>query len=248
MNQAKRIIKDIAHRPWDLPQGKWTYYQEWNRTLFLHWKIPTDILQPFVPRGLVLDKFDNKTWVSLVAFTMEKIRPSGLPSIPAISDFHELNLRTYATLEGKPGVYFLHLFAQRYFSGWLAKMLSGLPYEKSEIRRTHDDARQIYSVFNAKRAFKLNAEFIVGNGIEFKSALDNWLTERYCLYFDQANNLFRYEIQHSEWMLKHINLKRLTLDSRLQHFPFERMPDLTHYSEGVKVLAWPRRLVKSDLS
>src|ERR1700733_5532268 len=103
MNKANQIIQDLAHRPWDLPLGKWAYYQEWNRSLFLHWKIPTDILQPFIPSGLILDKFDMEAWVSLVAFTMENIRPRGFPAIPALSDFHEVNLRTYVTVNGKPG-------------------------------------------------------------------------------------------------------------------------------------------------
>jgi uncharacterized protein YqjF (DUF2071 family) len=151
MNKANQIIQDLAHRPWDLPVGKWAYYQEWNRSLFLHWKIPTDILQPFIPRGLILDICDMEAWVSLVAFTMENIGPRGFPAISALSDFHEVNLRTYVTINGKPGVYFLSIAAQKHLSAWLAKMLSGLPYEKSEISREQNDAFQTYSLFNRKR-------------------------------------------------------------------------------------------------
>ena len=159
MNKTSWIIQDAAHKSWGLPPERWAYYQEWNRSLFLHWKIPTDTLQPFIPKRLILDTFEKESWVSVVAFTMENIRPRGLPSIPVISDFHELNLRTYVTIDGKPGVYFLHISAQKQFSAWLAKRLSGLPYEKSEIIRTQNDNLQTYYLYNRKQAITLEVEF-----------------------------------------------------------------------------------------
>ncbi len=206
--------------------------------------MPTGLLLPFIPDGLTLDRFDNETWASIVAFTMENIRPRGLPAVPAISDFHELNLRTYVTDDGKPGVYFLHISAQKAFSTWLAKRLSGLPYQQSAIIRKQKDANPTYTLINRKKAFSLNAEFVVNDRIKVKSALDIFLTERYCLYFDRGKQLFRYEIHHPEWKLNHVDLKRLTISSTLLNMPFYRMPDSIHYSEGVKVLAWGRRLVR----
>ncbi len=250
MNNPKQIIQDIAHRPWGLPQGVWAYYQEWNRSLFLHWKIPTDILQSFIPHRLILDTFDKESWVSVVAFTMENVRPRGLPPFSPISDFHELNLRTYVTTDGKPGVYFLHISAHKQFSAWVAKRLSGLPYEKSEIHRTLNDGIHTYALFNRKQRIALKAEFTLKDGIRTKSALDSWLTERYCLYLDRGNKLIRYEIHHSEWKLYHIDLQKFIIDPSvlstinpgLRNLPLVGKPDMMNYSEGVKVLAWSRRL------
>ena len=39
-----QIALDAEHIPFDLPEGKWSYYQEWNKVLFLHWKVPFNIL------------------------------------------------------------------------------------------------------------------------------------------------------------------------------------------------------------
>lgn len=241
--KAKGIIEEVAHRPWDLPQGKWRYYQEWNRSLFLHWKMPTHIIQPLIPGGLTLDRFDQEAWVSLVAFTMEKIRPRGLPAVPVISNFHELNLRTYVTKDGKPGVFFLHISAQKAFSAWLAKKLSGLPYQKAEIGEKQYGASKTYSSVTQKKELKLNVEFSLGGDVTTKSALDKWLTERYCLYLDRGDRLCRYDIHHAEWNLRSIDLSRLTIDSTLGEFAFDRYPDLMHYSEGVKVLAWGKQMI-----
>lgn len=242
MNKTKRIIQSIGHRPWNLPRGKWSSYQEWNRSLFLHYKTPSDILQPLIPSSLTLDTFENESWISLVAFTMQKVRPRGLPAIPAISNFHELKIRTYVTIDSKPVVFFLHISAQKHLSALIAKKLSGLPYEKSEIGRSQYEGLQMYSLINRKLPFSLKAEFLPKAPIKSKSAIDIWLTERYCLYFPEGHKLFRYEIQHAEWQLSDIDLKLLTINSNLWDIPLAK-PDLIHYSEGVEVLAWGKQLV-----
>lgn len=128
MRSIDAIINSIDHRPWELPATRWTYYQEWNRALFLHWKVPQDLLRPLVPPGLELDVHDGETWVSLVAFTMEQIRPRGLPAVGFVSNFEEINLRTYVRVGNKPGVYFLSIEAGNVLSAFIARNLSGLPY------------------------------------------------------------------------------------------------------------------------
>ena len=101
------LLASVSHRTWPLPDRRWSYYQEWNNALFLHWKVPAKMLEQLLPKGLTLDTFNYEAWISLVAFTMEKIRPKHLPAFSPISDFHEINLRTYILHNNKPGVYFL---------------------------------------------------------------------------------------------------------------------------------------------
>ncbi len=71
MKETEDILKNISHRTWRLPNGKWSYYQEWNDALFLHWKVEESELQKLTPKNLLIDKFQGETWVSIVAFTME---------------------------------------------------------------------------------------------------------------------------------------------------------------------------------
>jgi uncharacterized protein len=108
MTDIDDIISNIAHRPFALPVGQWKYYQEWNNALFFLWIIPFDILRKCVPENFNIDTFDGRCYVSLIAFTMEKIRPKYLPSISFISNFDEINLRTYIDIDNKKGVYFLN--------------------------------------------------------------------------------------------------------------------------------------------
>lgn len=101
------MIKTSPHRLWPVNSAKpWVYYQEWNQVVFFHWEVPLEVLAPYVPKELTLDSFKGKYWVSLVAFTMNKVKFRYLPSWSFVSDFHEVNLRTYVTEQGKPGVFF----------------------------------------------------------------------------------------------------------------------------------------------
>ena len=73
-----------------------------------------------------------------------------------------------------------------------------------------------------------------------KSPLDKWLTERYCLYLQANNEIYRYEIQHEPWKIFQVEIIELTTDYKFGNIKLNRKPDLIHYSNGVKVLAWEK--------
>jgi len=240
MKNIDDILSAISHRPFEIPNGQWSYYQEWNNALFFHWTIPFDILRKCVPEHLKIDTFDGECYVSLVAFTMEKIRPKLLPAIGFISNFDEINLRTYIDNDNKKGVYFLNIEAGKTLSTYIAKAISGLPYEKSNIKRTE----KTYCSKNKKKGFKLDTEFEIKNEIQNKTELDKWLTERYCLYLEIASEFYRYDIHHKEWNLKKVDIKKLKLSYKIDGLNLnDKQPNLSHYSDGVKVIAWKRQKV-----
>ena len=237
MKEVNNILSDTFHRPFELPNGKWLYYQEWNKVLFFHWTIPIEILRECVPGNFNIDTCEGKCYISLVAFTMQKIRPRYLPSFALISDFNEINLRTYIEKDNKKGVYFLNIEATKALSNFIAKKLSGLPYEKSKIKRTANT----YISTNIKKGYYLDTKFEIKKLIENKSVLDKWLTERYCLYLVDNNEYYRYDIHHKEWEIKYIDIKRLKLRYKVGDLDLGvRNPDMIHFSEGIKVLAWKR--------
>ncbi len=233
------LLQQVSHRPWLLPKGPWSYYQEWNRALFLHWKVPVSALRSLIPAGLEPDTFEGEAWVSLVAFTMERIRPAYLPAVSFLSDFHEINLRTYVTRNGKPGVYFLNIEAARSLSVVVARALSGLPYGKAHMKRMEQSGLDHYVSDNREKAFRFEAAYLTGEPVTEKSPLDLWLTERYCLYVKHRGRLRCYDIHHKPWDLKAVEVSRLNTGYAVGSIQLaERQPDLVHYSEGVQVLAW----------
>lgn len=199
----KKILKQTDHRTWDYPKQPYSFYQEWNRALFFHWKVDAAILQELIPDGLTVDLFNDEAYVSLVAFTMEKIRPRFLPPFAPISNFDEINLRTYVVKDDIPGVYFLNIEASKIISVAVSKLLSVLPYEHADMYRNNKDYFQ--SVFK-KKNFSFEAKYEIGAEINDKTDLDCFLTERYCLYVDANENLYRYDIHHIPWPLYQLKL------------------------------------------
>lgn len=236
MTDINQILSETRHRPFDVPAGKWSYYQEWNNALFLHWQVPLELLRPLVPESLNIDVFEGNAYVSLVAFTMQKIRPRNLPALAFVSDFEEINLRTYIDHNNKKGVYFLNIEAEKQLSVFIARALSGLPYEKSNIRRTNEHYRSI----NTRKNYYLDAAYEVKASIFEKTALDHWLTERYCLYLNEGEVIYCYDIHHKAWELKKVALNALKVKYKLGRLSLNGQPQLMHYSEGVRVVAWKR--------
>lgn len=228
------ILKTKTHRPWELPNKNWKYYQEWNNTIFLHWKVDEKELQKLVPNDLELDLFEGSPWVSLVAFTMEKIRPKNLPAFSPISNFHEINIRTYVKYNGKPGVYFLSIEGGNSISCQIARSLSELPYRYSNINRKNG----YYHSSNSEFSDELEMKYKIGDNLVKKTGLDIWLTERYALFQDTENTINSFEIHHIEWPVNALEITQLNIDyPRFNHL-INPSPERVAYSTGVQVIAW----------
>src|SRR5256885_16970604 len=100
----------------------------WNDLLFAHWPVPCAQLRPLVPDCFSLDTFDGTAWLGVVPFRMTGIKAVGAPSVPGLSAFLELNVRTYVTAGGKPGVYFFSLDAASPVAVRVARRFFHLPY------------------------------------------------------------------------------------------------------------------------
>src|SRR3712207_7838782 len=74
---------------------------------------------------------------------MSGVRPRLLPSVSPLSDFPELNVRTYVTSGGKPGIWFFSLDAANPVAVRLARATFRLPYFDAEMscRRGGDEVR-----------------------------------------------------------------------------------------------------------
>lgn len=230
----KEILNHTKHRPWPIPSSPWAYYQEWNRAIFLHWEVDLDELRKLVPEELEIDLIDGKPWVSLVAFTMENIRPKHFPSFPPISTFDEINIRTYVRSSGITGVHFLSIEAGNKLSCMMAEAMSELPYRFSKMSRTESQFESV----NSKYGDSFFTNFQLGEEQKKKTALDKWLTERYALFQDGSSGINKFEIHHLEWPIKNILLENLNYDYSRFNQLFSGLPDKIQYSEGVKVIAW----------
>ena len=238
--KIQKILNYKDHRPWKLTDEKWKFYQEWNNAIFFHFKVDLEELKKHVPKELEIDLFQGESWVSIVAFTMEKIRPKNIPAFSPISNFHEINIRTYVKKNNKTGVYFLSIEGGTKLSSKIAKYISDLPYRYSLIERSSKH----YSSINLKFKDELCFKFEIGKQIEKKSELDNWLTERYALFQETDNYINEYEIHHLPWLVNDVEVKSLKCFYPRFKNLLNNKPDKMQYSKGVKVIAWGKNRIK----
>src|SRR5215471_8036474 len=139
------ILRHTAHRPFPLPESPWIMVQIWHDLLFAHWPVPPEALRPLVPPELPIDIFEGKGWIAVAPFHMSGVRPRGIPPLPGLSRFPELNVRTYTTLDGKPGVFFFSLDAANLPAVRAARAFYHLPYFHARMKAHVDGDRVAYS-------------------------------------------------------------------------------------------------------
>ena len=209
----------------------------WEDLLFAHWPIGPELLQPFLPNGVELDVRDDCAWLGVVPFRMAETKMRFAPGIPSATSFPELNVRTYVTCAGKPGIWFFSLDAGSWLAVRAARQFFHLPYFDARMEASPRGARVVYSSVRTHRgapSAEFRAEYApVGPVIRSApGSLEHWLTERYCLYStDPQGMLWRGEIHHSPWPLQtaQASIGRNTMTTPLG-FEFSEPPPLLHLS------------------
>lgn len=133
-NDNRELRIDARLRERARPQGPLVMYQRWEELLFLHWAVEADLVQAGLPPGLKVDTYDGRAWIGVVPFQMLNVRPRFLPAVPGLSNFPELNLRTYVYDEqGRPGVWFYSLDTPQSIANWIARRFFNLNYRMARF-------------------------------------------------------------------------------------------------------------------
>jgi uncharacterized protein YqjF (DUF2071 family) len=255
-SELRKILNETEHRPYPIPGGPWVLRMHWHNLLFMHWPVPEEVLRPLIPPVLKLDTFGGWGWLGVTPFRMERTRPRFLPSVPWLSTFPELNVRTYVTHDGKPGIWFFSLDARNPVAVRLARATFGLPYFDAEMSCGDSGGEVSYrSVRTHKGApsARLIASYRpVGEPFNSRpETLEYFLTERYCLYSAGAANrvsgsgrVRRGDIHHRPWPLQ-------PAEAEVEEFKMTAqigvsIPDLQpilHYAHRLDVLAWPPKKI-----
>jgi uncharacterized protein YqjF (DUF2071 family) len=223
--------------------------QTWHDLLFAHWPVASEVLRPLVPAQLPLDPFDGQCWVGVVPFHMSGVRARGLPALPRLSRFPELNVRTYVSLDGEPGVYFFSLDAANLPAVWAARRFYRLPYYHAHMAAEFDGPWIRYDShrYHGQAEFRGKYRPVGEARLREKGSLEHWLTERYCLYTVEGSQVHRAQIHHQPWPLQdaeaEIEMNSMALAAGI--VPPQDRP-LLHFARKLEVLIWP--LKRIDIS
>lgn len=186
-------------------------YQTWNDLLFLHWEIDPVELQKILPDGLYVDGFNGKSYIGITPFFLTDLHLPALPPIPGISDFLELNVRTYVYNEvGIPGIWFFSLYANQVLAVKAAQMIP-LPYKKVEIKAILNNGYLDYKLSHEISGSSVDSEYIykpVGEVFYPESeSLDFFLVERYYLFYaDISKKLKMIRVNHDPYPVQQVEV------------------------------------------
>lgn len=224
------------------PAGRPVMRQRWRDLLFLHWEVPVDAIRATLPAGLEPDTFDGRAYLGIVPFRMEGVRPAFLPAVPGLSDFPELNLRTYVRdRAGVPGVWFYSLDAGGRLAVAIARTFFHLPYHAARMEVRPGETDGAISFTSRRRADGGESRFAwrPGAALAFPAAgsLEHFLVERYRLYAADGGRLFRGAVAHPPYALRGTEVSRC-VESLFAAAGFaapDRPPDHAVCSDGVDV-------------
>lgn len=225
------------------PEGSPIMLQAWNKLLFIHRQVPVEALLDLIPKRLDIDTYGDTAWIGITPFTVRDARPPSLPAIPWLSDFHEINVRTYVHLNGIPGVWFFSLDANSLAAVAGAQALFHLPYRYADMSMEEHGDRIDYksSRTDETSPAMFKASWKVGEdvGVARPGSIEFFLVERYCLYTADGDKIYRSRIHHEPWQLRRAEL--IHYESTMieaQGLPTPEGKTLLHFSEGVKAEIW----------
>ena len=248
MSEARAQSSSLAvtgHRPWALPDRSWLQGQTWRDLLFAHWPVPAEVLNAVLPPGLSVDTYDGQAWVGVTPFEVSGMRPRGLPPLPLLSRFAETNVRTYVTVGGRPGIWFLSLDASQRLAVLAARRLYRLPYFHAAMRIRRRDRDVIYRTerTDGDAALEITYRPVTPPATAQPGSLEHFLTERYALYVvDETLRVLRADIHHRPWPLQEARAEigRNTM-ARPYGLDLTGADPLLHYAPRQDVVIWPLR-------
>jgi uncharacterized protein YqjF (DUF2071 family) len=219
-------------------------YQHWRELLFLHWTYDPAQIQRTLPSGLYVDTFEGQAYLGIVPFFMRHVRPRFAPSVPGISNFLELNVRTYVhDGHGTAGVWFYSLDASQWLAVQVARLFFRLPYFYAAMQAERNGTEDAITYTSRRRGVDpaLPSRFRYGGRGPLRQAqsgsLEFFLVERYVLFAYGDGQLYTGRVHHLPYPLQDQNL--VEWDSNLLVLdgfqPPGRPPDHVIGSPGVEV-------------
>lgn len=229
-NSCGPCNKSLAPPAIRLPRmGEPLFLADWDEVLMVHYEVDPTELAPLVP--FPLDLREGRAYVSLVAFNLRGMRPYrggrlGALLVRPIASHGFLNVRTYVTVDGEPGIYFLTEHLDNRLSLRLGPPLFGLPYQFARVDYRHDwlDGRIAGRVTDPADGAVFSYRGLVephpeGYRPVEPGSLTEWLMERYTAYTARGRHLRKFRVWHPPWPARPA-VVRVTEDSLLR----ERWP------------------------
>ncbi|MBL7259052.1 YqjF family protein [Paractinoplanes lichenicola] len=188
--------------------------QRWTDLAFLHWAADPALVAPLLPAGTVPDTLDGVTYVGLIGFRMQGVGFLRGPGVPYLGTFAETNVRLYSVdAEGRRGVVFRSLEAERLIPVLVARASLNLPYMWSRMRLTRDGDVLSYTTrrrWPGPRDAVSEMTVRVDAPIEDPTPFERFVTARWGLHTSAHGRTIHLANDHPAWPLHRAELLSLS--------------------------------------
>lgn len=193
----------------------------WENIIMVNYEIDPQLLIPFLPKGVDLDLFNGKCYISLVGFMFKNTKLFNVP-IPFFGNFEEINLRFYVkrTEENniiKRGVVFINETIPYPIVAWVANKLYNEHY--TVVPTKHNITKKSSSQ-NIEFEWMLNKKWnsiYVESSNESESiknnSLEKFIYEHYYGYTKiNESKTEEYKLQHPSWKTHKVHDYKINCD------------------------------------
>lgn len=179
---------------------------EWRCLAMINFEVDPVLLLSRVPRGVELDFWKGKTFLSLVGFRFIKARLLGI-SLPFHGDFDEVNLRFYVrrrTVEGwRRGVVFIKEIVPKLLVAAVARIFYNENYVALAMRHSIEREPCVSAEYQWRNLGRWNAIKVIASGESDEVAPGSdaeFITEHYWGYCAQRDGgSVEYRVDHPSW-------------------------------------------------
>jgi uncharacterized protein YqjF (DUF2071 family) len=186
---------------------------EWRNLIMANYEIDPELLKPFLPKGVELDYYQGKCYVSLVGFLFKDTRIFNIP-IPIWGNFEEVNLRFYVVGqeagEIKRGVVFINETVPNKIVAFIANKLYKEHYKvvptkyNWQINHAQKQIEYQWRVKEKWNTIKVNASSAKEK--MKKGGFEEFIFEHYYGYTKvNENKSLQYRVEHPSWEINKVN-------------------------------------------
>jgi uncharacterized protein YqjF (DUF2071 family) len=234
--------------------------QRWNDLLFAHWPISVSMMEALLPEWLEADSYQGSAWLGAVPFWLDRIKIRGVPALPGLRNFPDLNFRTYVRdrFTRTPGIYCFSVDSSNLLTVAMAHAVYHLPYKLAEMRLEPRSERE-FAFYSRRRFARPEVIFKAryrGLGPTRKTAemppgsFEYFFSERNCVFStNRGGQPIRANLHHVSWPLEdaEAEIERNDLATAVG-IELPKMEPVLHYSRRLAVYVWPAELVHPALA
>ena len=230
---------------------------KWENLIMANYAVDPTILIPYLPKGVELDSFEGKCYVSLVGFMFNETKIFRVP-IPYLGSFEEINLRFYVVRKDgdtlKRGVVFINETVPYAAVAWMANYLYKEHY--TAVKTKHDwelnnTSKKINYSWNKDKKWNTIQVNAQSNSSSMKTgSIEAFIFEHYFGYTRvNEHKTLEYGINHPSWKINQVIDYRIDCDFEKMYGPDfaflnAQQPDNVILAEGSAIsVQWKRNVI-----